>query len=1129
VKLTTLLIITATLHLSARSFAQKISLSERNAPLTRIFEKIRKQTGYDFLVTETMLKNAKLVSIETNEEEFLTVLDKVFENQNLSYAIKSNSIIVKEKQLSVRFRTSELMSVIDITGKIVDENGSIISGATIKVKGEEQVVLSDAEGKFALRGLKSNAILVISYVGFITQEIKAGSGTDIVIKLISNTSGLNEVVVVGYGTQKKVNLTGAVATIDAKRLESRPITNLGQGLQGMIPNLNISVGNGRPGTGASFNIRGTTSINGGSPLVLVDNVQMDPNQINPSDVESVTVLKDASSTSIYGVRAAFGVVLITTKKGKKNTAPQFDYSFDYTLTKATRLPRTMNSLDYIRSHQEANATGAATGGNTASEPFTDLDLQKAMDYVANPIPENAVYIRNPTDRTYRYVGNTDWVSALYHSTAPQMQHNMSLSGGSDKLTYRGSFGYFDQKGILKAANQDFKRYNLNIDLKSDLNSWLTVNGKIAYNRKSDNSPAGGDIGSFERLSGDLRPIMPIRHPDGNFSGQQSFTNNLALLQNNGRSFSYENDLWLTGAFEIRPVKNIKVFGDYTWNTYTYNNTSNTKRYLEYGANGILLGAYPWTATPRVSESNSNDVYSVLNVYSQYENTFAEKHYLKLMIGYNQELKQNKSFNASVRNLLNQDMPVLSLNNDPKPNVGAGIQEWAVTGTFGRLNYIFDEKYMLELNGRYDGTSRFGRGKRYTFQPTGSAGWRISNEEFFKPLKDAINELKFRVSYGTIGNQATTTNYPYIATMPYGIGSYVFGSEQQPQIGAPPLVSRDFTWEKVTTLNYGVDFAFLNNKLTGYFDLFRRETKGMLVAGFPAPAVLGVAVPTRNAADLKTKGFELSLTWADQIGNDFSYNVTAGLSDYTSKITKFDLNTIGDIGSSNYYVGKSIGEIWGYTTDGLFQSDTEAAAAKQSQIWGGQWLAGDVKYRDVNGDGKIDWGNNTLSNPGDLKIIGNSTPRYQYNLNAGFNYKSFDFNMFWQGTGKRDMMLGGNFFWGYLSEWNVPSEALVGNYWTPENTNAYFPRLRFGGGGNFQTQTRYLQSAAYIRLKQLTLGYTLPQSLLNKVKLRHLRVYVTGQNLLESTKLYKNFDPEEFDRNGDYPINRGFSAGVQVKF
>ena len=1034
--------------------------------------------------------------------------------------------------------SAALAQTISVKGTVTDESKLPMPGVSVVVKGTTHGTSTDIDGKYELQA-KAGDVLEFSSVGYTTQTKKVvggGKSYSLSVVLKESTQELTEVVVVGYGTQKKENLTGAIATVDAKVLESRPLTTIGQGLQGVIPNLNISTSNGRPGAGSSFNIRGFTSINGGSPLVLVDGVQMDPNQINPNDVENVTVLKDAASAAIYGGRAAFGVVLITTKKGKKSTPMQINISTDYSITRPTRLPDLVNSVDYLKMYMEADNTGRISGGRTGSQNFTQTDLEKAQAYLNNPTPANSVYPDPNDPKKYRYVGNTNWVKEMFPGWAPQAQHNVSLSGGSEKTTYLASVGMFSQDGLFKAAKQKFERYNVTLSLNTDITKWLSLHLKSAINHKDNNQPSDVGLGfSPERFATDVKPLMPVYHPDGHFSGQGNFTNPFAVIATGGRSTYKSDDIWITSGFTLTPIKHVKIVGDYTWNPYHYNGKSFVKQFKEYGAptdgtsiydplKATDLGYYPHNNPSRVSENNSHDLYQAANIYAQYENTFAEKHYVKAMVGYNQEEKHNESFSVSTKNLVNQDYPFLKLNNDEKPSVGSGISDWALIGSFFRLNYVFDQKYLVEVNGRYDGSSRFSRESRYVFSPSASLGWRISKEKFFEPINTIVSDLKLRASYGKLPNQQVSALYPYLPTMGYGTKTgYIFGTQQLPYVSAPGLVSNNFTWEEVATRNFGVDFGFFDNRFTGSFDYYIRNTNGMLVSGIPLPAVLGTGAPQRNAADLETKGFELVLGWKDKIGEDFKYNVSFNLADSRSFITKYDLNPTNDLG--HYYVGREIGEIWGYETEGLYQTDAEAAAVDNSKLGNYKWLAGDVKYKDLDGNNKIDWGNNTLDNPGDRKIIGNSQARYTFGLNLGGEYKNIDFTVFFQGVGKRDAVLGGAYFWGFTNEWDVPATNQL-DHWTPDNRDAYYPRLRFGGG-NMNTQTRYMQDASYIRLKQITIGYTLPKDVMGRVGIDNLRLFVTGQNLCEWTKLLKSYDPELLSQ--DYPINRIVTLGLQARF
>lgn len=1136
-KLTALLLLAACLQVSAKSNAQQITLSEKGSSLKKVFEEIRKQTGYLFFYDVNELKKSRPVTLSLKGAGLEEALKICLADQPFTYAIINKTVVIKEKKQEEKMELPP-PPPIDITGTVVNQKGEPLAGVTVYIKGTKKGSTTDDQGNFKITIPSGNQTLEFSIVGYESQSLKPAGQTSLRIVLKEAASDLSQIVIVGYGTQKKENLTGAVATVGSKDLDSRPLVNLGQGLQGLVPNLNVDLGSGRPGTAATFNIRGITSLNSGNannqggPLVMVDGVQMDPNLISPGDVESVTVLKDAASAAIYGSRGAYGVILITTRNGKKNSPTHLNYSGSYTITRPTRLPKNLNSVDYINMHREADRNGQLSGGNTASFPFTEEDSIMAAKYFADPKNNPSGYPDPGNPSKYRYVGNTDWISILYPGWAPQQQHNVSVSGGSDKTSFIGSLGYFDQKGILKPGHEDYQRINPSIKVTTEATPWLNLNLRATLNHirnERSNAPTNSNSNSY--IQGDGRPNMPVYNPGGtDWSGQGNWTNPLAVLAQNGRDILTANDLWFTGGAVLTPVKHVKINADYTFNNYSGFQQQVQKQFSEYGVNHVVVDYYPWTYPDATTEINNNNNYTVLNLYANYENTFNRLHYFKATVGYNQEYRHYKTVNSRAINLIDPGTPFIGLNSDPKPSITGNDYEWALNGLLYRLNYIFNNKYLLEVDGRYDGTSAFPNGKRYVWSPSASAGWKISEENFFLPAKDVVNELKLRVSYGRLPNQqfdptkpSDGTIYPYVGLMPAGQSNYIFGSQQNTAVSAPGLVSPGFTWEDVTTKDAGLDFSLLGQRLTGSFDWFNRETTKMLVAGQPLPGVLGTSAPNKNAASLRTKGWELSLTWNDKIGKDLSYSVRLGLSDYSAKITKYDLNPTGSLGS--YYVGQKFNEIWGFATQGYFKTDAEAAAYDQSQLTGVTEMAGDIKYADLNKDGKISRGDNTLSNPGDQKIIGNSTPRYQFGFNLSVAYKNFDVALFIQGVGKRDYMPTDNAFWGFQSEWSIPF-VYMKDHWTPNNPNAYFPRLRFGGGSNFQNQTKYLQNAAYARLKNISIGYSLPAQLLSRVKLKSLRFYATGQNLFEVTKLFKAYDPETIGFQ-TYPLSRSVSFGLQL--
>ena len=1020
-------------------------------------------------------------------------------------------------------------------GVVTDTTGETVIGASVVVKGTTNGTITGLDGDFSLSGVTKGSILVVSFVGYQNTEVK-WNGQPLTIVLKEDTKVLDEVVVVGYGTQKKANLSGAVAAVDGKVLQDRPITNIGQGLQGVVPNLNITMNNGgAPGATSSFNIRGNTSLNGGSPLVLVDNVQMDANLVNPDDIESISVLKDAASASIYGARAAYGVILITTKKGKKSDKPTVSLSATGYWQSPALTFHNVNSMQYLTMMYAAYQNDGGSGHYFKSQVY-----QYAEDYF-NGKYDSPVFFDTAYDTyKYGYCGNTDWWDELYKTSFSQI-YTANISGGNDRTTYYASVSMNDQGGILKAGDDKYNKYNANVNISSNITKWLNVSAKIAHTYTDELHPTGGTtamnstaysgLSSYSgMMKGDLSPLMPVKHPDGHYAGQGSYTNPVAIMEQGGNAQYKQNDLWMTGAVKITPIKGLVINADYTWNFYGKSSNQHVQNFYDYTAVPGTENYYPWTNPSSVTVTNNDDYYNAFNAFAEYTFSLKEKHNFKVMVGYNQENKHKKYHYAGRKNLIDSSNPSLNLAYGDMAMNGSETH-WSVNGFFARINYDYKGKYLLELNGRYDGSSKFPHGDRYAFFPSASVAWRVSEEKFWEPIRGWFDNFKLRASYGSLGNQALDEsrygNFPYLAT--YGINTKygaLLNGTRPVAVSVPGLVSASFTWETVNQIDFGFDASFFGGRLNTSFDWYRRNTKDMLTAGQALPAVLGTSVPQENAADMKTVGWEVSLEWNDRLSNGFGYHIKGVLSDYQASITKFS-NPTKLLGT--HYVGEKLNEIWGYVSNGLFQSDEDAKAADQSYLSGGSWGAGDVKYEDLNNDGKIDIGKNTLDDSGDRKIIGNSTPRYSYGITAGFDYKGFDFEMFWQGIGKRDYWLGGSQFWGFTDEWCTPLTSSL-DYWTEDNRDAYFPRLHHYGvnGGNHQVSTRYLQNAAYLRLKNVVLGYTIPRSITEKVKISRLRVFVQGENLLTFTPLIDSYDPETLN-NMTYPINKKISVGLNLTF
>lgn len=1013
-------------------------------------------------------------------------------------------------------------------GNVKDGVGEPVIGASIIVKGTSSGTITDIDGNFVLNDLNDGDIIEISYVGYIAQEI-VWKGQPINVVLKEDTKTLEEVVVVGYATVKKENLTGAVSAVDDKVFADRPIVNLGQGLQGTIPNLNVTTSS-QPGKGSSFNVRGETSINGGSPLVLVDGVEMDPNLINPQDVASVSVLKDAASASIYGARAAYGVILITTKGGRKNMPTQISLDASLSFNSPTTRPSYMNSMQYA---SWMNAAGMNTKGKNI---FSQEEMEHIEAYFNDPVNNSPVFIAKDPDSwqyqncqagKYAYAGNTDWMKEMYKKNYPLQKYNVNINGGSENATYYTSVGFTDQGSLLRYGNEGFRKFNVMNNISYDIKKWLNVSIKTSFIRTELDGITQDNAHGAMWIGSDTQPLMPVKHPDGHWAGQGNYTNFAAVLEEGGSRKTVKNDFWNTLAVKLKPFEGFTVNMDYTFNYYSEHNKFHVRSFDEYGADGKFLQTFQWTSPNSVQEGQNNDTYNAFNLFGDYEKTFG-KHYFKVMLGFNQETKHTRYFAAKREELISNDLPSMG-NATGEKEVLNSDDSWATRSGFFRVNYSFADKYLFEVNGRYDLSSKFPKNDRAVFSPSFSLGWKLSEESWIKnPTNGFFDELKLRASYGSLANQALDNGwYSYLSNYSSGTMGYLLGGKREQYVLPGKLVSPIVTWEKVTQWDLGLDFAILGSKLRGTFDYYQRATTGMLSPGKLLPNIIGIAEPEENAADMVTRGWELALTWNDQLDNGIHYSIGFNLSDSQAEITKYD-NPLKSL-SSKYYEGMIIGEVWGYESR-LFQSAEEIAKAPdQSKLDGAiDKVPGDIQFIDTNNDGVVNYGNNTVGDSGDKKIIGNESARYRYGFNISGDWKGFDLGIFFQGVGKRDLRLPNSFIWQYGSEWQVPVAA-SNNYWREDNKDAWLPVARFNGNSAIgQAQTLYLLNAAYLRLKSLSFGYTLPVKLTQNWGIQKCRIYFTGENLLTFKHTPEGFDPE-LANPYDYPQQKSFSVGFNVVF
>jgi TonB-linked SusC/RagA family outer membrane protein len=1012
----------------------------------------------------------------------------------------------------------------EVAGTVTDQKeGQSLPGVNIVVKGTNIGTSTDAQGTYALRVPSPQDTLVFSFVGYLTIEVPIEGRSTVDVQLATDVSALEELVVVGYGTQEKTNLTGSVDQISGDELEGRVMSSPVQGLQGMIPNLNVSVTNagGQPGATRGLNVRGTGSINGGSPYVLVDGVPQGLETVNPQDIESISVLKGAAASAIYGSQAPYGVILVTTKKGTSD-GMSISYSADIGWNSPTVLPDMANSLEWAQTFNQA----FANSGQNAF--FSDEQIQRMKDYMADPenTPATIPDPKRPNEWGRYPVANAnvDWFDVYYKPQAMNQTHNLSVGGGGEEVTYYLSGGFFDQSGQFRYGDDRFQRYNMTANIQSDITDWMGVDVNTRFtNRNTDMPYTYGQIGSYYHDIARKWPNVPAVDPNGNL-----MMNGIAFNAKGGRNIDNENQFVGSVAFDIQPLNNWDVNADFSYRLNDNSGTTHKKQVMGYRVDET---PYPFAGTSPTSYSQykNESVYRTTNVYTSYQLN-PGNHFVKGMVGFQEEELSYSNLSGSKSELVTDEVPAISTATG-EDDVNDGKGHWATQGVFMRLNYNYDEKYLIEFNARYDGSSRFAEGDRWGFYPSVSAGYNIANESFWEGLQDEVNLLKVRASYGSLGNH-DVPNYLYISTL--GINTnlgWMMGDERPIYVTTPGLTSSNLTWETVSTMGLGLDAEMLERRLSLTFDWFQRSTTDMFGPTESFPGVLGTSAPQSNNADLKTQGFELSVGWSDQVGQ-VQYHVEAQLADHQTTITRYR-NETGYL--ADYYEGQTLGEIWGYTTEGLYPNDEAAQddPVDQSFFWS-TWEAGDVDYKDLNGDGKIDRGNYTLDDHGDLSVIGNSTPRYSYSFDLGVQWKGIDVSTFWQGVAKRDLWLGGNFFWGISGgQWQSSVFEPHLDYWREDNKDGYYPKPYMTGENNknHQTQTRYLQNGAYLRLKNLQVGYTLPSKWVERVSVKNLRVYFSGENLLTFSPIMEAFDPEAVGGwwgNGKlYPLSTTLSVGVNV--
>ncbi|MBQ2414197.1 MAG: TonB-dependent receptor [Rikenellaceae bacterium] len=1094
--------------------------------------------------------------------------------------------------------STEIQKSVKISGTVKDSAGEPILGATvIQADNQSNGMTTDVNGNFTLT-VPEGASVAVSYIGYVAQTVKAYDG--MIVTLADDSQTIDDVVVVGFGTQKKANLTGAVTSVDvAKAFDSKPIVDVTKGLQGTVPGLTITFSTADLGASASVKVRGTTSVYGNNkPLILLDGVEIsDLSFVNPDNIANISVLKDAASASIYGTRGAYGVVLITSKDGSEvKDRAKVTYSANFAWNDPIDLPKYATGYDVIPAMEFTMLANKNTNGDYDSEAF-GMYYSKLMDPIKNWL-DNYLddYNAGKLDQTYVYGRDYEYsasgVAHFYRVVDPnkeilknssfQHSHNLTVAGSAGKTSYNVSMNYYKQDGLLKYADeQSMQRITANVSTSSQVKKWLRVGTKMMYTEKVFKYPNSNQGSGSSLFTYTMRfpTFFPFGISDGAIDPNTGESINATAASGKGLYFRHGNgfvvgyptqkgqdDFMRVGAnVDINIAKGLTFHADYT------------RSILNYISNGVSTPVYVanwWSSySPKLALTSTNQVSKTIvknranafNAYFDYVVDLAKDHNLAVKVGFNSDDYFTQNIGASAKNMINDNYPVLSLTEEAngKATVSESKSKRAAAGFFGRINYNWKDKLLVELNGRFDGSSKFAAGQKWGFFPSGSIGYRLSEENFMKN-QNVISNLKVRASYGMIGNEDVSAGsyYPFMTTIGRGSLSWIGPESANGSLsyfGMPGVSNPSLTWESIETIDVGLDLGFLNNELNVVFDWYQRQTTGMLVKADQVAYEIGLSsMPNVNGGNMRTRGWEVQVDYNHAFNKDFRIYATATLADSKAKITKWGTNT-GAI--TGYYEGKEWGEIWGLkTADAYFTADEAANGVViydgsrvginevyQKALYKGSFRygEGDVKFEDVNQDGKIDSGKGTIDDHGDLIRIGNTTPRYEYSLRAGLQWKGLDFEFLFQGVGKREM-------WSQSSRvlpltqgrsTNIFTDQL--DYYTPENPDAKFPRPWIGhtgsinglsnGANNYYSQTKYLCDMSYLRLKNVTLGYTLPKDWTMKATIEKARVYFSVQNLLTFDKLNGAIDPEynvsgTADTGGrGNPFCRTWSCGVQISF
>ncbi|WP_215223107.1 SusC/RagA family TonB-linked outer membrane protein [Echinicola shivajiensis] len=1102
----------------------KVSIRMKDVSVVEVLKNIEAKTAFHVAFIEEQLSKERNVTISANKKSLLKVLEELSRDYNLKFTQVNNTIHVVPKNSITKPKEVEERSV---SGKVLDEAGMPIPGVNIIVKGTKRVTVTDLDGSFSFENIAEDAVLVFSFIGFDAQEVSVAGKESIAVTLSEDMSDLQEVVVVGYGTQKKANLTGAVSTVDSKALEDRPVANVANALQGTTPGLNITRTGGQPGNeNIGIQVRGVTSANGAvNPLLMVDGVPaplFTLQTINPNDIESVTVLKDAAAAAIYGAQAAGGVILVTTKVGKKGKTT-FEYSNQIGTEWALNVPERLSLLD------EALYSNLARSNAGVGAEYNEEALQ---------------YIRDGVEFVPSETNPNKWVTynqrsireQVLRKTSPMQTHNLSARGGAENLNYLVSLGYYNKQGVFKVGPDSFERYNARFNLGAQLTKHLSLDSRISYANHHTEAPSrgAGGYGLLQQVY-QARQRFPVFMPDGRlFGGAGSSGNNTyAYLTQGGYDNSTRNDFdgVFTGTLKdvVKGLTIRSIFG----RQYRRTDRQRFARTVELWDRGGDNPAYILNNPNGYQLTQDNTINTSFQMLVDYDLKVGEMHKFHALAGYQWEDFRWTRLYSQATNLISNDLPSLNLGDDNTKVTNQSINTYANQSVFGRVNYSFDEKFLFEATIRMDESSRLAPDLRTKVFPAASVGWNMHREEFFGNALPFFSEFKLRGSWGQLGS-ALGGNiigyYDYLSLLSRGSG-LVLGTDETrtTYFYESSVPSSSLSWETIETWNGGLDLGLLENKLQMNFDYYVKHNRNMLTP-LQLPATFGVGTPKINNGVLKSWGWELEVNYRNRVSEDFSYNVGFNLSDNQNELVEYAGRNVVNAGNNSIIEGFPLNTIWGYETmPGYFSSEDQVDAAPFQD---NRTSTGDIHYVNQDGDDRITVGRGTTDDSGDLVLLGTNQQRYLFGVNASAQWKNFDISLFFQGVGKRSFMPTRDMIMPLSQTWFMPMKHHQ-DYWSTENTDAAFPRPYLNGHHNYLPSDRWVLDGSYVRLKNFQLGYSLPAAVIERVKINRARVFITGQDVLTFTKMgvfNGVFDPENSNNvRADYPFFGTVAMGINLSF